>query len=327
MRQGSESRPAASLAPRMSRPSVDVVVPFRGSAAERDELRDRLAQLHRRPDDSIVIVDNTPGQERDEPAERVLRETGDGVSVLVGPGLRVPAAARNRGAARGKADWIVFLDDDIEPDHDLLDRYFEIEPDGSTAMLAGGVRDEPVPADAPPVARYAYIRAATSQDDTLRFGEWGFPKTANVAVRRSAFESVGGFRLGIRAAEDSDITYRLRAAGWGIERREAASVVHRSRQTLRSFIVQKATHGSGGAWIDLHYPGASPARRRLGLLWWGIRTMVVGLGSAARSRDRDRAVWAVFEPIEAIVYEFGRSLPNERPLTLAVWLRAVKRLR
>jgi Glycosyl transferase family 2 len=308
------------------RPSVDVVVPFRGSASARDELRDRLARLKRRPGDSITIVDNTPGQERAEPRERIVCDGLDGAAVLVGPGLRVPGAARNRGAARGKADWILFLDDDVEPPEDLLDGYFDPDPESDTALLAGGVRDEDVPADASPVARYAYIRAASSQDDTFRFGEWGFPKTANLAVRRSAFEAMDGFRLGLRAGEDSDLTYRLRAAGWGVERREAASVIHRSRQTLRAFVVQKAVHGSGGAWIDRLYPGASPARRRLGLIWWGVRTMLGGLAHAARMRDRDRAVWAVLEPIEALVYEFGRSLPNERPLTCAVWLGALKRL-
>lgn len=311
----------------MSRPSVDVVVPFRGTATEREELRSRLTRLRQAPGDSIMIVDNTPGQEQNEPDERVLSDAATGAAVLVGPGLRVPAAARNRGAARGEADWILFLDDDVEPDRDLLERYFDVAPAGGTALLAGGVRDEPVSERGRLVARYAYIRAATSQDDTFRFGEWGFPKTANVAVRRSAFEAVGGFQLGIRAGEDSDLTYRLRAAGWGIERRESASVVHRSRQTLRSFVIQKATHGSGGAWIDGQYPGASPPRRRLGLIWWGLRTAVSGLVAAARSRDRDRALWAVFEPIEAVAYEFGRSLPNERPLTLAVWSRAFRRLR
>jgi glycosyltransferase involved in cell wall biosynthesis len=311
----------------MSRPSVDVVVPFRGSAEDRAELGQRLARLVRRQGDSVTIVDNTPRQERTEPRERVLPGASDGVAVLVGPGLRVPAAARNRGAALGKGDWILFLDDDVEPPEDLLDRYFEPAPADRTALLAGGVQDEPVPPDARPVARYAYIRAATSQDDTFRFGDWGFPKTANVAVRRSALEAVGGFTLGVRAGEDSDLTYRLRGAGWDVERREDAGVIHRSRQTLRSFVIQKATHGSGGAWIDRRYPGASPPRRRLGLLWWGLRTLVGGIAVAIRSGDRDRAVWAVFEPIEAIVYEFGRSLPNERPLTLGAWWRAAKLLR
>ena len=152
-----------------------------------------------------------------------------------------------------------------------------------------------------------------SQDDTLRFGSWGFPKTANAAFRRTAFEEVGGFRDNIRAAEDADLTYRLKAAGWELERREGARVVHRSRATVRAFVRQKLVHGAGGAWLNREYPEAFPARRRPGLIWWGVRFAVKGLASAARTRDRDRAIWAVFEPLDLITWEFGRSLSNERP--------------
>jgi hypothetical protein len=49
-------------------------------------------------------------------------------------------------------------------------------------------------------------------------------------------------------------------------------------------------------------------------MWWGVRTLAKGLFHAARTRDRDKAIWAVFEPLELLSYEFGRSLPNERPL-------------
>ena len=200
-------------------------------------------------------------------------------------------------------------------------------PDERTAIIAGGIRDEPVASNGSPAARFAYIRAAMSQDDTFRFGAWGFPKTANAAFRRVAFESLGGFREDIRAAEDADLSYRLRAAGWTIERRERATVTHRSRQTLFGFVRQKALHGAGGAWLEREYPGSFPPRRRLGLAWWGIRTAVRRLLGAVRSRDRDTVLWAVFDPVEALAWEFGRSLPNERPLTAAVWWKALRRLR
>jgi hypothetical protein len=65
------------------------------------------------------------------------------------------------------------------------------------------VRDEPVAEDGLPAMRYAYIRGAMSQENTFAFGSWGYPTTSNVAVRRAAFEAVGGFRKDIRAAEDA----------------------------------------------------------------------------------------------------------------------------
>jgi GT2 family glycosyltransferase len=294
---------------------VDVVVPFRGEAAGLEELRARLSGLRLQPGDSVVIVDNTP-------ARGPSSETGTGpVAVLRAADRATPGFARNRGVARGSADWLVFLDADVVPPPDLLDRYFDPPPGERTALVGGGIVDEEVPASGRPTARYAYIRGLMSQDDTFYYGRWGFPKTANAACRRTAFEAMGGFREGIRSGEDADLTYRLKAARWEVERRERAAVVHRSRQTVRAFITQKAIHGAGGAWLSHRYPGAFPARRRPGLVWWGVRHAVRGLLAALRSRDRDKAVWALFEPLEWLSYEFGRSLPNERPMPRPWWRR------
>jgi GT2 family glycosyltransferase len=302
-----------------------VVVPFVGPLDALEQLSASLSRLHLRAGDSVLIVDNTRGREGAPGGHQTGAADKPAIPILRAAERSTPAYARNRGAAAGSAEWLVFLDADTEPSEDLLDSYFEPPPGERTAVLGGGVRDEPVPGDGPPAARYAYIRAAMSQEDTFRFGAWGFPKTANAAFRRAAFEAVGGFREEIRTAEDADLSYRLRAAGWGIERRERASVTHRSRQTLRSFVKQRALYGAGGAWLERQYPGSFPARRRPGLIWWAIRTATRGLAEGARSRDRDQALWAVFEPLEALVWEFGRSLPNQRPLTASVWWHAVRR--
>ncbi len=194
-------------------------------------------------------------------------------------------------------------------------------------MLAGGVQDEPVPRDAPSAARYAYIRAAMSQENTFGFGDWAYPVTANVAVRRAAFEAVGGFRDDLRAAEDADLSYRLQAAGWEVERREGrASPTAAGRRCGRSPRRRRSTvpavHGSSGTTRASSPPAGAP-----GLLWWGLRTTARGLVTAIRTRDRDRALWALYEPVEVVVWEFGRSLPNERPLTPRVWWRALRHLR
>ncbi len=280
---------------------MDVVVPFRGSSESLGSLRGRLAALSLEEGDSVLVVDNTPGDARD--------------GTLHAPEIPTPAYARNRGAAEGSADWLVFIDSDATPPPDLLDRYFSPPPDERTGLIGGGVRDEEAPPHAPLVTRYAHLRGAMSQDDTFDFGEWGYPKTANVACRRTAFEEVGGFREEARAAEDADLTYRLRAAGWAVERREQAAVVHASRTTLRGFLVQQAVWGAGGAWIHDLYPGSVPLVGRAGFARWAVSAGLGGLVRAARHRDRDAAILAVFRPLEGLAWEFGRRLlPNTRPV-------------
>jgi GT2 family glycosyltransferase len=283
-----------------------VVVPFRGHPTELARLRERLARLDLRDGDSLLVVDNTPGA--GPPGEA----SGGAVPVLYEAERATSAYARNRGAAAGRAGWLVFLDADVEPPPDLLERYFDPAPRERTALIAGGVIDEAVPPDAPAAARYAHLRGLMGQENTFTWGDWSFPQTSNAVCRREAFEAVGGFRENIRAAEDADLTYRLKAGGWEVERREQASVVHLSRGSVRRFVGQQLRHGAGGAWLDRHYPGSVPRKRRPGLVWWAVRFAVKGLLRAAWKRDRDQAIWALFDPLENISYEFGRSLRNER---------------
>jgi mycofactocin glycosyltransferase len=284
---------------------VDVVVPYRGEAAGLEELRVRLAELRLQPGDSILVVDNTPRPAPIEP--------GGDVPVIHAPETATPGFARNRGVERGRAEWLVFFDADTEPSSDVLNRYFDPAPGPRTALLAGGVVDEEVPPDAPPAARYAYLREIMSQDNTYRLGPWSFPQTANAACMRTAFEQVGGFREDIRAAEDADLCIRLKHAGWKLERRERASVVHVSRASVLGFARQRMVHGAGGAWLDRQYPGAVPRKRWPGLIWWALRFSATRLARAVRHRDRDQLVWALLAPVENLAYEAGRRRGNQLP--------------
>lgn len=286
-----------------NRPPVDVVVPFAGDPAELAAVCRRMAGLRLGPGDTLVVVDNTPGH---------TDLNGTGVSVLHAAARPTPSFARNRGAARGTADWLVFLDADAVPSPELLDRYFDPPPAASTGLIGGGVLDEEVPENGPAVARYIYLRGVMSQERTFSFGDWGYPKSANVACRREAFEAIGGFREEIRAAEDADLTYRLRAAGWDVERRERATVVHFSRRTLRGLVKQQLVWGAGGAWLAKVYPGSVPLISGPRLARWGLAQTARGLLRLSRP-DRDAVILALLRPVEALAWELGRLLSNERP--------------
>jgi hypothetical protein len=81
---------------------------------------------------------------------------------------------------------------------------------------------------------------------------------ANLLVRRMAFEEIGGFYEGLRAAEDTDFTWRLQQAGWRLDARPEARVEHRYRVTLGELRRQWRGYAAGRAWLARRYDGFEP---------------------------------------------------------------------
>ena len=285
-----------------SRPAVDVVLPFRGSEVALERVAERLGALELRRGDSVTIADNRPGAvDGRRGAVRILRAVG----------LQTSYFARNCGVAEGVAPWIVFLDADVHPPADLLDRYFAQAPGDEVGILAGAVIDEHPPADGTATAaeRYAWLKSSMSQEVTLAHGAFAFAQTANAAMRRVALEQAGGFEEGVRSGGDADMCLRIRAAGWTLERREAAAVTHRNRATIPRMLAQRARHGAGAAWLGRRWPGALPRRSWPGLAWWSARRAVAGLVAAARG-DRDAALLGLLDGPAVWAFELGRLIPN-----------------
>ncbi|TMM01497.1 MAG: glycosyltransferase [Actinobacteria bacterium] len=281
----------------MPRPPVDVVIPFRGSQADLRALLARARGLRLSEGDTVVIVDN---RRRGEPV--------DDPRVVRAPARQTSYHARNRGAQRGSAPWIVFLDADVDPSPDLLDRYFETPPADEAAVLVGRVDDEPVDRRAPLAARYAMLSRSMAQVDPR--GRWAYAQTANCAVRRTAFEAAGGFVETIRSGGDADLCFRLRDAGWTLEDRPRAAVVHRSRRSLGALVRQHARHGAGAAWLDRRHPGSFPSALGPGILRYTARRLAAAARRRARG-DRDGAVLAAVGLLCHWAFELGRLLPNE----------------
>ena len=288
----------------VNRIPVDIVVPFFGSDASLRSLVARLAVLSVGPEDSLTVVDNRSSVDRSERAV-------DGVRVIPAPERQSSYYARNVGARAGTAEWIVFLDADVEPAADLVERYADANPGPRTGLLGGAIVDGP-PLDGGTssiAARYAMLRGSMDQHNTLGAGPWAYVQTANCGVRRAAFEQVGGFRDNVRSGADADLGFRLRAAGWAIEPC-SARVVHRSRPNVKRMLAQRARHGSGAAWLNRVHPGSFPPTRWSGLAVFALRGIATAGRDLAAGR-KDEALLAYMEPLSAWAFELGRSIPNE----------------
>lgn len=293
--------PAEARGP-VARPATDVVVPFAGSDAGMSRLLDRATRLELGPRDTLVVVDNrrasSPPSSHAGPA-----------TVLRAPERQSSYYARNRGARSGRAEWLLFLDADVQAPADLLDRYFSDIPARDVAQLVGAIRDQVV-ADGSRVADFLSSRGSMSQDNTWHEGPWAYGQTANCLVRREAFELISGFVEDIRSGGDADLSFRLRDAGWRLEARPQAEVVHTTRTTLRALVAQRLRHGSGIAWINRRYPGSFPAAPYPGLLLWSGRR--IGFALAEASRGRGGQAWdAILDVASSWAFQLGRLRSNQ----------------
>jgi GT2 family glycosyltransferase len=235
----------------MSRPPVSVVMPFAGSAAAARAALEVLQGLTAGPDDELILVDNrgtAPPADADADA--------GAVQVLHATAEHSPAYARNTGAERATRDWILFLDADCQAPPDLLDRYFTTEIGSRVGALAGAVGPAPGPDGL--AAGYGAAKSFLNQDSHLRHPFMPRAVAANLLVRRSAFEQVGGFFEGVRAAEDTDFSWRLQLAGWQLEGRPQAAVTHRYRTSVRALRRQWRGYAAGRAWLARRYDGFEP---------------------------------------------------------------------
>jgi len=284
---------------------VDVVVPFAGSDEQLGGLIARLSVLRRGPDDTVVIADNRPRARTHACGDIDILGTGD---------FRGSYHARNAGARLGNAPWVLFIDSDVSAAPDLLDHLFKPVPGERTAVLAGAVVDEPPEPETGTLAqRYAWLKSSMSQRHTLGHENAAFAQTANCAVRREAFTAVGGFADRVRSGGDADLCLRLARAGWELESRPGAAVIHHNRATVPRMLAQRARHGAGAGWLSREHPEALPARSLPGVFWWGARRAATGIGSLARG-DRDAAVMELLDGPAVVAFEVGRRLPNRRLL-------------
>ena len=242
----------------MSRPSVSVVMPFAGDAAAARAAVTALLRLGNGPATSWCSP-TIPGVAD-------LESRCHGRARCARSDLRhTPATpGRSRRRATGSCSWTRTA----EPRSGLLDAYFDEHVADDVGALAGEV--VPVDDTRTLAARYGASRSFLSQEAHLAHPYRPRAVAANLMVRRAAFEQIGGFYEGVRAAEDTDFSWRLQEAGWRIELRPQARVEHTYRATIGELRRQWRGYAAGRAWLARRYAGfePEPALRRAAVRGW-----------------------------------------------------------
>jgi GT2 family glycosyltransferase len=226
-------------------PRVSVVVCAYDAAETIDDCLTSLSRLTY-PDFEIILVDDGS---RD--ATVALARRHDGIRVLEAShgGL---SAARNVGLGAATGEIVAYTDADVRVDPDWLT--YLVQPLLRLDVVGSGGPNV-VPPDDPWVAQ-AVARAPGGPTHVLiddRVAE--HVPGCNMAFRRDALLSIGGFNVVYRrAGDDVDVCWRLQAEGHRIGFAPSALVWHHHRGSVKAYWRQQVGYGEGEAWLAWHHP-------------------------------------------------------------------------
>lgn len=226
----------------MPRPLASIVIPaYNAELYLGEAIESALAQDYS-PLETIVVVDGssdgTAAVARSYPAVKLIVQENAG-----------PAAARNRGFAASRGEFIAFHDaDDTLPPEKLSVQIGELLADpGIGCVLAEQELLIEEGAELPFWAEGSKVPTVMpAKPEELADEPNVHPMT--MVVRREVFERVGGFDEEMRAAEDFD--WMLRASEQGIEFRRLPRVLLR-RRVHQASLTQDAAAGRAGHFLAL----------------------------------------------------------------------------
>lgn len=195
----------------------------------------------------IIVSDDGSGDgTREQAAEHAARSALN-ITVISGPNGG-PAAARNRGIAAARGEWVAFTDDDCVPEPGWLDGYLKaIARDGGFGGAGGHVERHQDTLLGRYIDWSRMMLPPTRADGTALY-----LVTANAMYRRQLLVDLGGFDLAFKApgGEDPHLSYRARETGARLIYVPEAKVKHMHRDTVEGIHQTWFQYGVGERVMD-----------------------------------------------------------------------------
>ncbi len=283
------------------RPSVSVIVPFKGSRADAERVLKQLHSLEIEPGDELIVADNSP--------TATIRSVGR-VRAVRAPRFASSYYARNAGAEAARGEWLLFTDSDCLLHTSLIRDYFEVAPSADCGIRAGELDAANQRAL---IADYERSRGRLEVAPHLELLPGPAGITANLLVRRQAWEAINGFAE-VRSGADLDFCWRAQSAGWGFEYWPQARVSHLHCETLRTMLRKARRYGPGQAWLNAIYPGSSPPRK----LPLELLRALAGAAIWPLCLQPRRGLYKALDGLWAAAYVFGYRFDVNQPRTLTL---------
>lgn len=212
-----------------SAPIISIIVPVHNGGQKFEQSLDALIASNIPPCEIIVVDDASI----DSSAQQALKR---GVRVVRHASRRGPAAARNIGASCARGEILFFVDADVVVRRDTIKRIAKLfQTHQDVAAIFGSYDDAPASANF--VSQYKNLlhHFVHQQASTMAETFWA----GCGAVRRHAFEAVGGFdenRYPHPSIEDIELGYRLRREGFSIILDKELQVKHLKKWTFISLL-------------------------------------------------------------------------------------------
>jgi glycosyltransferase involved in cell wall biosynthesis len=159
---------------------------------------------------------------------------------------RGPAAARNVGIHKADGEFIVFIDDDVVPEPQLLGEHARSHHEAGREVVVVGPLLTPEGFEMSPWVRWEQEMLMKQYRALLR-GDWPASArqfyTGNASLRRSHILAAGGFDEGLRRAEDVELAYRLANKGLDFVFNMQAVGMHFAERSFRAWFDAAYTYG------------------------------------------------------------------------------------
>jgi GT2 family glycosyltransferase len=271
-------------------PTASIVIPTRARPAYLDVALSSVVPQAQDAGAEVIVVSDGP-----DPASGEVAQLHR-VRLVALPAARGINAARNAGVASARAELVIFIDDDVRAPAGWLDAVLKgAAARGDRDAFGGPIRAvlegralrtcgrEPAP--------ITTLDAGSEDRDVEHV--WG----ANMAMRKRAFEAIGGFDETIGGSGDeADWLRRYRAGGGRIRYLSAAAIDHRrtaADATLPALARSAYRRGRAARRDDVRTGTAPGVTRELGTLLgcaWHVarRRCANGFVSGAHSAGRLR---------------------------------------